>query len=157
MELQTCLEQYLSKFGDDSWFPSDFKDEEENIRLFNEITDFIDDCFIYLTRSILSGEYIEYSEFENILKDFWDKFKSDDFYVPDILYNDIPLEYKFKIKYNELNSSLFNALKYYQNFIEEAKSKFNINSSSEKFGVFQIRMGIPNNTLVLFVFIVVFI
>lgn len=150
MELQTCLEQYLSKFGDDSWFPSDFKDEEENIRLFNEITDFIDDCFIYLTRSILSGEYIEYSEFENILKDFWDKFKSDDFYVPDILYNDIPLEYKFKIKYNELNSSLFNALKYYQNFIEEAKSKFNINSSSEKFGVFQIRMGIPNNTLVLF-------
>lgn len=148
MELQTCLEQYLSKFGNDSWLPSDFGDEEENIRLFNGITDFIDDCFIYLTRSILSGEYIEFSEFENILKDFWDKFKSDDFYVPDVLYND--LEYKFKLKYNELNSSLFNALKYYQNFIEEAKGKFNINSSSEKFGVFQIKMGIPNNTLVLF-------
>lgn len=150
MELQTCLEQYLSKFGNDNWLPSDFEDEEENMRLFNGITDFIDDCFIYLTRSILSGEYIEFSDFENILKDFGDKLKSGDFYVPEVLYNDIPLEYKFKSKYNELNSSLFNALKYYQNFIEEAKGKFNINSSSEKFGVFQIRMGIPNNTLVLF-------
>lgn len=151
MELKICFEKYLTEFGNDNWLPSKFENEEEKINLFNKISDFIDFSFIHLTRSILSGEYIEFSDFEAILKDFLDKVISiDNFYIPDFKQSEIPLEDKFKIKFNELNNSLFNALRYYQNFIEESKRKFNLNGSNEKYGVFQIKSGIPNNTLVLY-------
>lgn len=151
MELKICFEKYLTEFGNDNWLPSKFENEEEIINLFNKISDFIDFSFIHLTRSILSGEYIEFSDFEAILKDFLDKVISiDNFYVPDIEHSEVPLADKFKIKFNEFNSSLFNALRYYQNFIEESKRKFSLNGSNEKYGVFQIRSGIPNNTLVLY-------
>lgn len=70
MELKICFEKYLTEFGNDNWLPSKFENEEEKINLFNKISDFIDFSFIHLTRSILSGEYIEFSDFEAILKDF---------------------------------------------------------------------------------------
>lgn len=152
MELQACLEQYLSKFGNDSWLPSDLENEEKIRLSFNNITDFIDDCFVYLTRSILSGEYIEFSEFENVLKDLLSTITGLDKKneLPDCAIPDDPINNNFMSKYNELNNSLYNALRYYQNFIESFKSKFDYNLSNEKYVAFQIRNDENDNVLVLF-------
>lgn len=154
MELQICFEQYQRKFGNENWLPSEFENEDDIRRLFNDISDLIDNCFIYLTRSILSGEYIEFSEFENILKDFlstitgFDKFDKID--LPDSTISDDPIKNKFMAQFNELNNSLYNALRYYQNFIESSKSKFELNLPHEKYVAFQVRNDESDNVLVLF-------
>lgn len=62
-------------------------------------------------------------------------------------YSDIE---RIKIKFNELNNSLYNALRYYQNFIEGSKRKFDLNLPDEKYGAFQIRSNIRENTLSFF-------
>ena len=151
MELQTCLEQYQSKFGNEDWLPSKFENEEEIRLLFNNITDFFDDCFVYLTRSILSGEYIEYSVFENILKDFLSiitGFDKNDF--PSSTISGNPIKNKFISKFNELNNSLHNALRYYQSFIDLSKGKFDPSLPNEEYSVFQLRNTKSDNVLILF-------
>lgn len=151
MELQTCLEEYQRKFGNENWLPSEFENEEEIRRLFYEISDLIDNCFIYLTRSILSGEYIEFSEFENILRDFLSTITGfDKIELSESTIHEDTIKSKFKAKFNELNNSLYNALRYYQNFIESSKSKFEFNLPNEKYVAFQIRNDESENVLSLF-------
>lgn len=151
MELEDCYKGYIAEFGDDSWFSFNFNDEEKVRVTFNRISDFTDNCFIHLTRSILSGEYIKCSNFENILKDFLDRvigFES--FEVLDQPSSIVSTEYKLKKEFNELNNSLHNALRYYQLFIEESRRKFKFYLTDEKYGIFQIRNKIGDNSLVLF-------
>lgn len=150
MELKKCFEKYLSEFNNDSWLPSNFENEEAIRNLFNKISDFIDFSFIQLTRSIISGEYIEYVEIENILKNFLEMITGFDNinHLDEVgSYSDLD---RIKMKFNELNNSLYNALRYYQNFIEGSKRKFDLNLSNEKYGAFQIRSNIRENTLSFF-------
>ncbi|WP_072531683.1 hypothetical protein [Bacteroides ilei] len=150
MELKKCFDKYSSEFNNDSWLPSNFENDEAIRNLFNKISDFIDFSFIQLTRSIISGEYIEYAEIENILKNFLEMITGFDNinHLDEIgSYSDLD---RIKMKFNELNNSLYNALRYYQNFIEESKRKFDLNLPNEKYGAFQIRSNIRENTLSFF-------
>lgn len=150
MELLICFEKYQSKFGNENWLPSKFESEEDIRRLFNEISDLIDNCFIYLTRSIVSGEYIENSDIEKILEDFLSMIIGFDTGLQINTVHDDPIKNKFRTKFNELNNSLHNSLRYYQSFIDSLKSKLDHNSLNEKYGVFQIRNNVSDNVLILF-------
>ena len=69
MELQECYEKYVAEFGNGSWLPSKYTDEEVQ-SAYKKIQSFIEYSFIHLSRSILSGEYMVEPEFNSILKKY---------------------------------------------------------------------------------------
>lgn len=147
MEIKTCYDEYKSSFFDgEKWLPSDPENQDEVKIAYERIINFIDRSFVLLTRSIISGEYIQAPNINDILSEF----------IRDVS----PLEFsvnaggnltKLKNRLDDLNKSLYNALRYYQLFISVSKKKFTTTPASDQYGLFNIINNVENNTLSLFV------
>lgn len=151
MEIRTCYDEYKSTFLDDGrWLPSDPQNEDEVKIAYDKISNFIERSFILLTRSIISGEYIEAPNINNALSNFIDEVyplelnPSSDMGTGDNLT-------KLRTEFDVLNSSLFNALRFYQLFISTSKNKFTPTPINEQYGVFRVVEEVKNNALSLFV------
>ena len=71
MEIEDCYQEYKNIFLDDKgWLPLDGQNEDEVKIAYDKINNFIEKSFILLTRSIISGEYIEAPSINDILSNF---------------------------------------------------------------------------------------
>lgn len=148
--ISDCYTSYLENFPDDnSWFPPESANSEQVKEVYDKIESFIEDSFIFLSKSVISGEYIHVPDIKELLKDFIEGITLE--YSP-LLFNDTDSN-KARIygKYLELNRSLFNALKYYLYFVTLARDKFETSKYSERYGFFKLKEEIPENILTKFV------
>lgn len=150
MEIKDCYQEYKDKFLDDEgWFPLDENEEDKVKNAYEKINSFVEKSFIYLTRSIISGEYIKVPNINDVLSDFINEVYFLE-YDPS-LGGSINSITKLKVELEILNSSLYNALRYYQHFISTSKNKFMPTPISEQYGVFKVMDGVKDNALSIFV------
>lgn len=151
MEIKTCYDEYKSTFLDDGrWLPLDAENEDDVKIAYDKISIFLEKSLILLTRSIISGEYIETPNVNNILSDFIDEVMvlEVDPLTDSGEMNNLA---KLRLEFDVLNSSLFNALRFYQLFINTSKNKFLPTPISEQYGAFKVMNGVKDNVLSLFV------
>ena len=151
MEIEDCYQEYKNIFLDDKgWLPLDGQNEDEVKIAYDKINNFIEKSFILLTRSIISGEYIEAPSINDILSNFIND-------VDILEFNPSPNKstennlIKLRTEFDILNASLFNALRFYQLFINTSKNKFTPTPISEQYGVFGVMDKVKDNALSSFV------
>lgn len=87
-------------------------------------------CFIQLSKSIISGEYIGTPNFIDVLNRFW-KNSSGGICSFGIKKQKVD---KLLSSYRDLNYSIYNSLKRYNSFIIATKKKFNTEEDKYKYG-----------------------
>jgi len=123
--LKQCHDLYRNNF-EERWIDNiDTTNAEKMKAVFDKMKNFIEHSFILLSQSVFSGEYIGIVDFEDEISKF----------INDILELDYVLEsdptFKIVNKFQEINNSLFNALKHYQGILELSRRKFdNINQET---------------------------
>lgn len=149
MELQECYEKYVAEFGNGSWLPSKYTDEEVQ-SAYKKIQSFIEYSFIHLSRSILSGEYMVEPEFNSILKKYIDKVAglSEEETSPNPGEPTPQLkEFLFRI-FEDFQRSLYNALRKYQCFLSEVDYKYQLNTRNPIYGLYKTFKESRSNILV---------
>lgn len=136
--IKECYELYLKTFPD-NWIDSVNSDSEIKA-LFDKFDKFIEQSFILFSKSAISGEYIQITDFEEFISNFIQSasFEGD----PSINTN----QNKSRIvkKFYDLNSSLYNALRHYQVLIEFAKNKLDTSSYERKYSSFSTKDDIDD-------------
>lgn len=151
MEIENCYQEYKNIFlNDKDWLPLDEKDEDEVKIAYDKINNFTEKSFILLTRSVISGEYIEIPNINNILSNFIDEVTVLELNPSSDKITENNLT-KLRTEFDALNGSLFNALRFYQLFISTSKNKFTPTPISEQYGIFRIMNEVRDNALSLFV------
>lgn len=144
--LEQCYNQFLSEFPE-SWLPDS---EDENV-LFDKSTQlhsFFETCFIQLSKSIISGEYIGTPNFIDVLNRFLEKTAVVE-YAPSASRN--RTADKLLSSYRDLNYSIYNSLKRYNSFIIVSKKKFNTEEDKYKYGFYRLKKEeSTDNDLILF-------
>lgn len=151
MEIEDCYQEYKNIFLDDKgWLPLDGQNEDEVKIAYDKINNFIEKSFILLTRSIISGEYIEAPSINDILSNFINDVDILEFNPSSNKSTENNL-IKLRTEFDILNASLFNALRFYQLFINTSKNKFTPTPISEQYGVFGVMDKVKDNALSSFV------
>ncbi|CUQ24494.1 hypothetical protein [Bacteroides thetaiotaomicron] len=149
--LEQFYNQFLSEFPE-SWLPDG---EDENV-LFDKSTQldrFFETCFIQLSKSIISGEYIGTPNFIDILNRFLEKTAAVE-YAP-LASRNSKVD-KLLSSYRDLNYSIYNSLKRYNSFIIVSKKKFNTEEDKYKYGFYRLKKEeSTDNDLILFSEIVI--
>lgn len=123
--LELCHEKYRELFSKD-WMNIDSEQIDEK-NLFYDILDFEKECFILLSKSILSGEYISNDYFEYDLKSFIES--------TEIEWEESPT--KLKEKYLSVSRSISAILMQYSGFYFYAYEKFIIDTSENRLNFYQ--------------------
>lgn len=103
--LEQCYNQFLSDFSE-SWLPDG---EDENV-LFDkksQIDSFFEVCFIQLSKSIISGEYIGTPNFIDVLNRFLEKTAAVEYAPSESRNKKVD---KLLSSYRDLNYSIYNSL-----------------------------------------------
>ena len=149
--LEQCYNQFLSDFSE-SWLPDG---EDENV-LFDkksQIDSFFEVCFIQLSKSIISGEYIGTSNFIDVLNRFLEKTAAVEYAPSESRNKKVD---KLLSSYRDLNYSIYNSLKRYNSFIIATKKKFNTEEDKYKYGFYRLKKEeATDNDLILFSEIVI--
>lgn len=149
--LEQCYNQFLSEFPE-SWLP-DGKDEDVLFDKSTQLDSFFETCFIQLSKSIISGEYIGTSNFIDVLNRFLEKTAAVE-YAPSASGN--RKEDKLLSSYRDLNYSIYNSLKRYNSFVIVSKKKFNTEEDKYKYGFYRLKKAeSTDNDLMLFSEIVI--
>ena len=149
MELQECYEKYVAEFGNGSWLPSKYTDEEVQ-SAYKTIQSFIEYSFIKLSRSILSGEYMVEPEFNGILKKYIDKVADLSEYETQPDPGEVISQsknYLFRM-FEDFQRSLYNALRKYQCFLSEVDYKYRLNTRKPIYGLYKTFKESRSNILV---------
>ena len=149
MELQECYEKYVAEFGNGSWLPSEYTDEEVQ-SAYKTIQSFIEYSFIKLSRSILSGEYMVEPEFNGILKKYIDKVADLSEYETQPDPGEVISQsknYLFRM-FEDFQRSLYNALRKYQCFLSEVDYKYRLNTRKPIYGLYKTFKESRSNILV---------
>lgn len=103
-----------------------------------QIENFFETCFILLSRSIISGEYINVPNFLDVLNNFLAKTTVE--YAPPSL-SDSGSEKVDKLlsRYRDLNYSIYNALQHYNYFVTISKNKFSTEENQYKYGFYKLK------------------
>ena len=149
--LEQCYNQFLSDFSE-SWLPDG---EDENV-LFDkksQIDSFFEVCFIQLSKSIISGEYIGTPNFIDVLNRFLEKTAAVEYAPSESRNKKVD---KLLSSYRDLNYSIYNSLKRYNSFIIATKKKFNTEEDKYKYGFYRLKKEeATDNNLILFSEIVI--
>lgn len=145
--LKQCHIFYIENF-EERWIDDvDATNNDEMKAAFDKMTHFIESSFVLLSRSILSGEYIGLEDFESEITLF----------ISDISELDFVLEsdpkYKIVTSFQEINNSLFNALKRYQGILELSRRKFDNVTQVKRFSLISQKILNSLNTTPLDYFI----
>lgn len=149
--LEQCYNQFLSEFPE-SWLP-DGKDEKVLFDKSTQLDSFFETCFIQLSKSIISGEYIGTFNFFDVLNRFLEKTAAVE-YAPSASGNE--KVDKLLSSYRDLNYSIYNSLKRYNSFVIVSKKKFNTEEDKYKYGFYRLKKAeSTDNDLILFSEIVI--
>lgn len=144
--LEQCYDKFIEEFPE-SWLPDG---EDENV-LFDkntQIDSFFETCFIQLSKSIISGEYIGTPNFIDVLNRFLEKTAAVE-YAP--LSSSNRKVDKLLSSYRDLNYSIYNSLQRYNSFIIVSKKKFNTEEDKYKYGFYRLKKEeSTDNDLLLF-------
>lgn len=139
--IDQCNSLYLKTFKNESWRkPS--KETRERVDKLNEFKEFEKKCFVLLSKSALSGEYIRIDDFINKLKDFQEGLYTIDYTYPkddesEEIDEELAIIKKLTNYFVNLNNHLSNALKQYKQLIV-----LSINHIEEKLEEREIIWGI---------------
>lgn len=144
--LEQCYNKFIAEFPE-SWLP----DSEDDDVLFDkntQVDSFFETCFIQLSKSIISGEYIGTPNFIDVLNRFLEKTAAVE-YAPSASRN--RKVDKLLSSYRDLNYSINNSLKRYHSFITVSKKKFNTEEDKYEYGFYRLKKEeSTDNDLILF-------
>lgn len=135
--LEQCYGKFIEEFPE-SWLPNNDDEESVFFGKSNQIEDFFETCFILLSKSIISGEYISAPNFLEVLNNFLAKTTIE--YAPPVL-SDSENEKVNRLlsRYRDLNYSIYNALQHYNYFVTVSKNKFNTEENRSKYGFYKLK------------------
>ena len=135
--LEQCYNQFIEEFPE-SWLPNSSEEESVFFDKSAQIENFFETCFILLSRSIISGEYINVPNFLDVLNNFLAKTTVE--YAPPSL-SDSGSEKVDKLlsRYRDLNYSIYNALQHYNYFVTISKNKFSTEENQYKYGFYKLK------------------
>lgn len=135
--LEQCYDQFIEEFPE-SWLPNG---NEEEVVFFSkniQIESFFETCFILLSKSIISGEYINVPNFLDVLNNFLEKTTVE--YAPPSLSGAVNEKVdKLLSRYRDLNYSIYNALKHYNYFVTISKNKFDTEEDRYEYGFYKLK------------------
>ena len=135
--LEQCYNQFIEEFPE-SWLPNSSEEESVFFDKSAQIENFFETCFILLSRSSISGEYINVPNFLDVLNNFLAKTTVE--YAPPSL-SDSGSEKVDKLlsRYRDLNYSIYNALQHYNYFVTISKNKFSTEENQYKYGFYKLK------------------
>lgn len=135
--LEQCYNHFIEEFPE-SWLPNSSEEESVFFDKSAQIENFFETCFILLSRSIISGEYINVPNFLDVLNNFLAKTTVE--YAPPSL-SDSGSEKVDKLlsRYRDLNYSIYNALQHYNYFVTISKNKFSTEGNQYKYGFYKLK------------------
>lgn len=135
--LEQCYNQFIEEFPD-SWLP---KGNEKEVVFFDksaQIGNFFETCFILLSKSIISGEYINVPNFLNVLNSFLRK-TAVEYAPPSPSKSGIEKVNKLLSRYRDLNYSIYNALQHYNYFVTVSKNKFSTEENKYRYDFYKLK------------------
>ena len=135
--LEQCYDRFIEEFPE-SWLPHGSEEEVVFFQKSAQIENFFETCFILLSKSIISGEYINVSNFLDVLNNFLEKTTVE--YAPPVLSESGSEKVnKLLSRYRDLNYSIYNALQHYNYFVTISKNKFSIEEDRYKYGFYKLK------------------
>lgn len=135
--LEQCYNQFIKEFPE-SWLPNNGEEESVFFEKSAQIENFFETCFILLSRSIISGEYINVPNFLDVLNNFLSKTTVE--YAPPLLSGSGSEKVdKLLSRYIDLNYSMYNALQHYKYFVTVSKNKFSTEGNQYKYGFYKLK------------------
>lgn len=124
--LGDCWDNYKEDFKDD-WMPDANNTEEVNAA-YGKIKESYDKSFVFLSKSVISGEYIMIDDVDNMLDAFMGEAMVES--NPSVT-ESTPRVY---LEYKKYCGSLAMSLKWYRSLISVAQDKFSVKASGINFG-----------------------
>lgn len=143
--LEQCYNKFIDEFPE-SWLPNGSEDESVLFDKNNQIDSFFETCFVLLSKSIISGEYINVPGFLDVLNNFLTQTTVE--YAPPSLSgtgNDIAD--KILSRYRDLNISIYNALQHYIFFIKISRNKFVTEEDQSRYGFYKFKNIQPKDRI----------
>lgn len=135
--LEQCYDKFIEEFPE-YWLPSSNEAESVFFDKSIQIENFFETCFILLSKSIISGEYINVPNFLDVLNNFLTKTTVE--YAPPALSNSGSEKVnKLLSRYIDLNYSIYNALQHYNYFVTVSKNKFSTEENQSKYGFYKLK------------------
>ena len=135
--LEQCYDKFIEEFPE-YWLPSSNEAESVFFDKSIQIENFFETCFILLSKSIISGEYINVPNFLDVLNNFLTKTTVE--YAPPALSNSgSEMVNKLLSRYIDLNYSIYNALQHYNYFVTVSKNKFSTEENQSKYGFYKLK------------------
>lgn len=148
--LEQCYNKYIEEFPE-SWIPSGTEEESVLFDKNTQIGNFFETCFILLSKSIISGEYINVSNFLDVLNNFLEK-TTVEYAPPSLSESENEKVNKILSRYIDLNLSIYNALQHYNYFVNISRNKFITEENQSKYALYKIKkFQSTDKTLKLFV------
>lgn len=147
--MSSILEQCYNKFIEElpeSWLPNGSEEESVLFDKNNQIDSFFETCFVLLSKSIISGEYINVPNFIDVLNNFLAQTTVE--YAPPLLSgtgND--KADKILSRYRDLNISIYNALQHYIFFVKITRNKFETEENQSKYGFYKFKNIQPKDKI----------
>lgn len=135
--LEQCYNQFIKEFPE-SWLPNSSEDEYVFFDKSAQIENFFETCFILLSRSIVSGEYINVPNFLDVLNNFLAK-TAVEYAPPSLSLVGSERVDKLLSRYRDLNYSIYNALQHYNYFVTVSKNKFSTEENQYKYGFYKLK------------------
>lgn len=135
--LEQCYNQFIEEFPE-SWLPNSTEEESVFFDKSAQIENFFETCFILLSRSIISGEYINIPNFLDVLNNFLAK-TTVEYAPPSLLESGNERVDKLLSRYRDLNYSIYNALQHYNYFVTVSKNKFSTEGNQYKYGFYKLK------------------
>lgn len=135
--LEQCYNQFIEEFPE-SWLPNSSEKESVFFDKSAQIENFFEICFIQLSRSIISGEYINVPNFLDVLNNFLAK-ATVEYAPPSLSESGNEKVDKLLTRYRDLNYSIYNALQHYNYFVTVSKNKFSTEGNQYKYGFYRLK------------------
>lgn len=135
--LEQCYNQFIEEFPE-SWLPNSSEEESVFFDKSAQIEFFFETCFILLSRSIISGEYINVPNFLDVLNNFLAK-TTVEYAPPSLSESGSERVDRLLSRYRDLNYSIYNALQHYNYFVTISKNKFNTEGNQYKYGFYKLK------------------
>lgn len=135
--LEQCYNQFITEFPE-SWAPNGSENDSTLFNKSTQIKKFSEKCFVLLSKSILSGEYICVPNFIDILNNFI-KQTVVEYAPPSLSVPQHKKAHKILLQYIDLNLSLSDALQHYRYFVTVSSHKFVTKNNQSEYRFYRFR------------------
>lgn len=143
--LEQCYNKFIENFPE-SWLPNGSEEESVLFNKNNQIDSFFETCFVLLSKSIISGEYINVPGFLDILNNFLTQ-TTVEYAPPSLSETGNEIADKILSRYRDLNISIYNALQHYIFFVKISRNKFVTEESQSRYGFYKFKNIQPKDRI----------